>query len=155
LPKWGYSIQNLDPDKTVKCSGRELRISPKAATEVCKAIKGMKLDKAKAFLEEVKSLKRAVPFKRYKREVSHRRMNEKWYAGRYPVKVADKLLKLLNELEANAEYKGLNTENLIIIHASSQRGRKIKRYIPRAFGRATPKFETLTHIELVGYEVSS
>ncbi|MBS7658251.1 MAG: 50S ribosomal protein L22 [Candidatus Bathyarchaeia archaeon] len=155
MPKWSYSIQNLDPDKTVKCSGRELRISPKTATEVCRAIKGMKLNEAKAFLEEVKELKRAVPFRRYKKEVPHRRMNEKWYAGRYPVKVADKLLKLLNELEANAEYKGLNTENLIIIHAASQRGRKLKRYIPRAFGRATPKFETLTHIELVGYEASS
>jgi large subunit ribosomal protein L22 len=154
MPKWGYSIQNLDPDKTVKCSGRELRISPKAATEVCRAIKGMKLNEAKTLLEEVKALKKAIPFKRYKKEVPHRRMNEKWYAGRYPVKVADKLLKLLNELEANAEYKGLNPENLIIIHAASQRGRKIKRYIPRAFGRATPKFETLTHIELVGYEAS-
>lgn len=154
MPKWGYSIQNLDPDKTVKCAGRELRISAKAATEVCRAIKGMKVSEAKSFLEEVKAMKKPVPFKRYKKEVPHRRMNEKWYAGRYPVKVADKILKLLNELEANAEYKGLNIENLVIIHAASQRGRKIKRYIPRAFGRATPKFETLTHVELVGYEAS-
>lgn len=152
MPEWGYSIQDLDPDKTVKCSGRELRISPKAAAEVCRAIKGMKLDEAKRFLEEVIKMKRPVPFKRYKKEVPHRRMDEKWYAGRYPVKAAKKILKLLEELEANAEYKGMDVENLIIIHAASQRGRKIKKYIPRAFGRATPYFETLTHVELVGYE---
>lgn len=152
MPEWGYSIQDLDPDKTVKCSGRELRISPKAATEVCRAIKGMKLDEAKRFLEEVIKMKRPVPFRRYKKEVPHRRMDEKWYAGRYPVKAAKRILKLLEELEANAEYKGMDVENLIIIHAASQRGRKIKKYIPRAFGRATPYFETLTHVELVGYE---
>ncbi|HID17055.1 TPA: 50S ribosomal protein L22, partial [Candidatus Bathyarchaeota archaeon] len=62
MPEWGYSIQDLDPDRTVKCSGRELRISPKAATEVCRAIKGMKLDEAKRFLEEIIKMKRPVPF---------------------------------------------------------------------------------------------
>lgn len=154
MPEWGYSIQDLDPDRTVKCSGRELRISPKAATEVCRAIKGMKLDEAKRFLEEIIKMKRPVPFKRYKKEVPHRRMDEKWYAGRYPVKAAKRILRLLEELEANAEYKGMDAENLVIIHAASQRGRKIRKYIPRAFGRATPYFETLTHVELVGYEAT-
>ena len=154
MPEWGYSIQDLDPDRTVKCSGRELRISPKAATEVCRAIKGMKLDEAKRFLEEITKMKRPVPFKRYKKEVPHRRMDEKWYAGRYPVKAAKRILRLLEELEANAEYKGMDAENLVIIHAASQRGRKIRKYIPRAFGRATPYFETLTHVELVGYEAT-
>ncbi|HID17903.1 TPA: 50S ribosomal protein L22, partial [Candidatus Bathyarchaeota archaeon] len=106
------------------------------------------------FLEEITKMKRPVPFKRYKKEVPHRRMDEKWYAGRYPVKAAKRILRLLEELEANAEYKGMDAENLVIIHAASQRGRKIRKYIPRAFGRATPYFETLTHVELVGYEAT-
>jgi large subunit ribosomal protein L22 len=49
----------------------------------------------------------------------------------------------------NAENKGLDTENLKIIHASAYPGMKLKRYQPRAFGRSSPKFETLTHVEIV------
>ncbi len=30
MPEWGYSVKGLDPDKSVKCAGRELKISPKA-----------------------------------------------------------------------------------------------------------------------------
>jgi large subunit ribosomal protein L22 len=98
--------------------------------------------------------KRPIAYKRYRKEVPHRSMPERWYAGRYPVKAADRILGLLRELEANAEYKGLDLENLRIIHAASHRGRKIRSYVPRAFGRASPSFKTLSHIELVGYESS-
>jgi large subunit ribosomal protein L22 len=63
-------------------------------------------------------------------------------------KQLNRVLKILEGAEANAENKGLDTERLKIIHASAYPGMKIKRYTPRAFGRATPKFETLCHIEL-------
>jgi len=55
MPKWGYSIteEMLNPDKTAKASGRELKVSHKAAREVAKAIKGMDLAKAKEYLREV------------------------------------------------------------------------------------------------------
>jgi large subunit ribosomal protein L22 len=64
------------------------------------------------------------------------------------VKAAKQILKVLEGAEANAEYKGLDTERLRIIHASAYPGMRIKRYMPRAYGRATPKFETLCHIEV-------
>ena len=50
MPKWGYSIieEMLNPEKTAKASGRELKVSHKAAREVCKAIKGKMLVEAKA-----------------------------------------------------------------------------------------------------------
>jgi len=150
MPKWGYSIPEevLDPEKTVKVSGREIRVSHKSAREVCKAIKGMMLTQAKKYLREVIAKKKAVPFTRFKKKGGHRRGLEKAYSGRYPVKVAKQILKILEGAEANAENKGLDAERLKIIHASAYPGMKIKRYIPRAFGRATPKFETLCHIEL-------
>jgi len=152
MPEWSYSVKGLDPDKTVKCSGRELKISPKAATEICRTIKGMKLSEAKSLLEKVVDKKRAIAYKRYMKEVPHKRLEERWYAGRYPVKAAGRILGLLEELEANAEYKGLDVDRLKIIHAASQRGMKMRKYIPRAQGRSTPYFDTLCHIELVGLE---
>jgi len=74
---------------------------------------------------------------------------QKASAGRYPVKAAQKILKVLEGAEANAEYKGFDLEKLRIIHASAYPGMKIKRSIERAFGRSTPRFETLCHVELV------
>jgi large subunit ribosomal protein L22 len=112
----------------------------------------MKIEEARKLLEDVVSRKRAIPYKRYKKEVPHKSLQERWYAGRYPVKTAERILRLLEELEANAEYKGLDLEKLRIIHAASQRGLKTRKYIPRAFGRSSPYFNTQTHIELVGYE---
>ncbi|MFB0502068.1 MAG: 50S ribosomal protein L22 [Candidatus Bathyarchaeia archaeon] len=139
----------LDPEKTAKASGRELRVSPKSTREVCNTIKGMKLDQARNFLRQVILKKKPVPFRRHKKKVGHRRGLQKAYAGRYPAKAAQKVLGVLENAEANAEYKGLDIERLRIIHASAYPGMKIKRYIPRAFGRATPRFETLCHVELV------
>ncbi|MCS7116632.1 MAG: 50S ribosomal protein L22 [Nitrososphaerota archaeon] len=153
MPEFKYSFQGYDPLIHVRASGREVDISPKDAREVCVAIKGMKLSQAKSFLENVINLKQPVAFRRYKGEVGHKRGLQGFYAGRYPVKAAKKILEVLNNLEANAEYKGMDIDRLVIIHAAAMRGRKIKAYIPRAFGRATPSFNTLVHLELVAKEV--
>jgi large subunit ribosomal protein L22 len=151
VPKWGYSIteEELDPEKTVKASGREVRVSHKSAREICKTIKGMMLSQAKQYLRDVMAKKRAVPFTRFKKKAGHRHGLEKAYAGRYPVKASEQILKVIEGAEANAEYKGLDTERLRIIHASAYPGMKIKRYTPRAHGRTTPNFETLCPIEIV------
>jgi large subunit ribosomal protein L22 len=149
MPKWGYSITDLNPDKTVRASGRELRVSPKHAREVCKTINGMRLDRAKEYLKQVVLKKKPVPFRRFNKKVGHRHGIEKAFAGRYPLKASQQILRVLEGAEANAEYKGLDVERLRIVHASAYPGIKIKRYIPRAFGRSSPKFNTLTHVEIV------
>ena len=149
MPKWGYSTTPTNPDITVKASARELRVSPKHATEVCSTIKGMKLYQAKTYLQNVVAKKQPVPIRKHKKKIPHRRGLQKVYAGRYPVKAAQKVLRILENAEANAEYKGLDTERLKIIYASAHPGMKIKRYIQRAFGRSTPRFKTLCHIELI------
>ncbi|MEM2926267.1 MAG: 50S ribosomal protein L22 [Candidatus Bathyarchaeia archaeon] len=153
MPSWKYSITGLDPDKTAIASGRDLRISPKHAMEVCRAIRGMMLDEAKEYLQKVIDGKAPVPYRRHKKKVGHRHELQGWYAGRYPRKASKEILKLLEGAEANAEFKGLNPERLRILHASSQKGRKIRNYIPRAFGRATPYFRELTHVEIALEEV--
>ena len=51
--------------------------------------------------------------------------------------------------ESNAEYKGMDTENLIIEHISSHRGMVIRGAIPRAFGRVTPFNTPTTHVQVV------
>lgn len=151
MPKWGYSIiaEELDPEKTVKASGREIRVSHKHSREVCHTVKGMMLTQAKEYLRDVMEKKKAVPFRRYNKKAGHRRGLVKTFAGRYPIKAAERILKVLESAEANAENKGLDVDKLRIIHAAAYPGMKIKRFTPRAHGRASPKFDTLTHIEIV------
>jgi large subunit ribosomal protein L22 len=151
MPKWGYSIitEELDPEKTVKASGRELRVSHKHAREVCKTVKGMMLDQAKEYLQDVMEKKKAVPFRRYCKKAAHRHGLQNASAGRYPVKAAQSTLKILRSAQATAEDKGLDIDRLKITHASAYPGTKAKRYTPRAHGRASPKYNTLTHIEIV------
>ncbi|HLC00194.1 MAG TPA: 50S ribosomal protein L22 [Candidatus Bathyarchaeia archaeon] len=151
MPKWGYSIltETLDPEKTAKASGREIRVSHKHAREICKTVKGMTLTNAKQYLRDVIAKKKAVPFTRYNKKAGHRHGLVKAAAGRYPIKASAQILKIIQGAEANAENKGLDVDRLRILHAAAYPGTKVKRFMPRAHGRASPKFETLTHVEIV------
>ena len=153
MPSWKYSIQGLDPDRTAIASGRDLRVSHKAAREICHYVRGMKLEKAKDVLQEVVELKRPVPYLRHKKKVAHRKGVEGFDAGRYPKKAAEAILKVLDQVEANAEFKGLYSDRLKIIHIASHKGRVIRNYIPRAFGRSSPYFNYLTHVEVAVEEI--
>ena len=148
MPSWKYSVQGLDPDKTAIASGRDLRIKPKVAREICHQLKGMKLGEAKTYLEGVVEMKIAVPYYRYRSRIPHRKQLQGHDAGRFPQKTAGEILKILNSVEANAEFKGLYADKLRIVHVAAHRGRVIRKYIPRAFGRASPYYKHLTHIEV-------
>ena len=64
-------------------------------------------------------------------------------------KHARQILSVLESAQSNAENKGLDVDRLRIIHAAAYQGMKMKRYKPRAQGRASPKFDTTTHVEIV------
>ncbi len=151
MPKWGYSIieEMLNPDKTAKASGRELKISHKAAREVTKALKGMELSRAKGFLRDVVAEKKPVPYGRYTKKLGHKGGMQKCCVGRYPIKAAASILQVLQAAQANAENKGLDVDRLRIFHAAAYQGMKLKRYTPRAHGRASPKYDITTHVEIV------
>tara|TARA_B100001750_G_scaffold116850_1_gene92611 strand:- start:39 stop:503 length:465 start_codon:yes stop_codon:yes gene_type:complete len=149
---WNYAFQNFDSTRHVRAAIREKTISHKHAREIAVAIKGLSLEKARDYLLSVVELKRSIPFGRYKNQVGHR-TDPGVMSGRYPQKAATEILKLLDNLESNAEYKGIDLDRLKIINATVHKGRLMKRFIPRAMGRATPKNNAFTHVELVAQEV--
>jgi len=157
MPKWGYSIieEMLNPEKTAKASGRELKVSHKAAREVCKAVKGMSLSQSKEFLREVIAKKKPVPYTRYTKKLGHKGGMPGRFVGRYPIKASEHILHVIEAAEANAENKGLDVDRLRIFHAAAYQGIKLKRYTPRAHGRASPKYNTTTHVEIVLEEKAS
>jgi len=154
MPKFGYSRQVQVPDRgVVRASTREVRISRKHAREIANWIKGSKIAEARSMLERVIRGEQAVPFRRYNKKVPHRKGLEKFHAGRYPEKASGQFISVLDSLEAIAIERGLDVDALRIVHASAYPGRKMVRYTPRAFGRASPKIEELVHIELIASEV--
>lgn len=148
MARIAYSYKPQDETKAVRAMGYEIPISFKHAMEICRVIRGKKVPQAISFLEGVVQLRVPVPFRKHKKKVAHKNIPG-WYAGRYPQKAANEILKVLKNLKANAEYKGLNAEELIIVHAQAKKGRAIVRYVPRAFGRAVPKRKQLTTVEFV------
>ncbi|KZX10864.1 50S ribosomal protein L22 [Methanobrevibacter oralis] len=151
--KYAYN-KDVDEAKTARAMASSLKISPKHSVEICSAIRGMDVEKAKNYLNDVIAMKKSVPFKRHNKKVGHRKGQEGWPSGRYPVKAAEQILRVLENAEANAEYKGMDTERLFIEHISSHRGLVIKGYIPRAFGRTTPFNTSTTHIQIVLQEAN-
>jgi large subunit ribosomal protein L22 len=133
--------------------GMELHISPKHAREICRTLRGMRANLARTYLEDVIALKRAIPFKRYRRNVAHRHGLVGWDAGRYPEKAAKAVLNVLDNALANAEYKGMESDKMRILHAGTKKGRTIQGWMPRAMGRATPKNTETVSVEMVLTEV--
>lgn len=150
MSKIGYSAQDLDEDTTARATGRELPISPKKAVELCRALRGRKLEDAKEYLERVIAKEQPVPMRRYKTMVAHKHGTG---PGRYPVKVARHVLRILEGAEENAGYKGLDVENMRIRVIAAHRGSIIKGRMPRAHGHATPWNQETVNLEVVLEEV--
>lgn len=153
MARTGYSA-TIEGENTARAKANELPISPKHSIEIARFIKNMTTTEAKAYLADVVELKKAIPFKRFNRNVAHKRGLSKWPAGRYPVKAATAYIRLIESVEKNAEYIGLDTENLRIDHVSANRGRGHQAFFPRAMGRATPKRRETVNIEIIVTEVA-
>lgn len=144
----------IEGENVARAKANEIPVSPKHSIEIARFIKNMTTTEAKAYLADVVDLKKAIPFKRFNRNVAHKRGLSKWPAGRYPVKAATAYIRLIESVEKNAEYIGLDTENLRIDHVSANRGRGHQAFFPRAMGRATPKRRETVNIEIIVTEVA-
>jgi len=147
----GYT-QQTDPEKTSRAVGKEIRVSPKHCREVMKELQGMNVEKAKEYLEGVIEKKIPVPYTRYKMWLNPK---PKTGPARFPVKAAEEILKVIESARSNAEYKGLDAENMRIRVAAAHRGRIDKSYMPRAHGRSSPWNEQTTNIEIILEEVEA
>jgi len=94
-----------------KASANNISISPKHSIELCRHLRYKTTSQAKKILEDVITLKKPIPFKRFKKDIGHK---PGMAAGRFPQKAAREMLKLVKSVETNAQFKGLNTSNLKI-----------------------------------------
>ncbi len=141
---------DVDQDKTSKAYGYELHCSRKDSMNIVYAIRGMKTEQAKKYLQGIIDIKRPLPAIFHKRKLAHQKGIG---PGSFPEKAARYILKVIKNAENNAEYKGFNPEDMKITHASAYGGRVIRGIMPRAQGRATDKNTRTTNIEIIIEEV--
>jgi large subunit ribosomal protein L22 len=144
----GYSINEI-PEHSSKGRLYEQDVSLKDAVNVAHFLRGLNLQVAKDTLDLVIEKKKPVPYFRYLDSVSHKKAVG---PGRYPIKTARAFMKLLANVESNAEFNGLNTDNLKIVHVAASKGRMIKKYLPKAQGRSGASFKDLVNLEIVVQE---
>ena len=136
----GYSYSTKVEENMAKAVSHSLPISTKISGQVCRFIKGMPVAKAKQALLDVMKLKRAVPMFIHYKETAHK---PGMAVGRYPLKASKHVLEVLESAEANAQFKGLSTADLVVHHAVAQQG-------PTARGQGrTGGWAKRTHIEVV------
>lgn len=146
MARKGFSME-FDAETTACARGKDIPCSPKMSRNIVRTIKGMRVTEAKDFLEQVMEQKVAVPMRVRNRKIKHRR--GRMGPGAFPVKAADRVLGVLTNAENNAEYKGLDPDDLRIVHASAYVGQRFQRWKPRAHGRATAHNEQTTNMEIV------
>ena len=124
MARTGYST-DISGDTIARGKASELPISPKHAMEIARFIKNKKTGEVVSYLEAVIAEKKAIPFRRFNRKVAHKRGLTGWDAGRYPRKASKAYIRLIHSVTKNAEYLGLDTERLEIIHVSCKQGKRL------------------------------
>jgi len=129
---------------------------PKHCKEICRylrkmaggsAERGWTVENSMDFLERVIRKETPVPFVIHTDGAGHRKGN--MASGKYPIKAAKYVLRILRDAESNA----LNTlsleEPFLIVNIVATRGRVIQGWRPRAHGRSTPWETHTTNLEVV------
>ena len=122
--------------------GKDIGVSKKHSMAICKFLKGKKIETGMKELDEVLEIKRAIPMTG---EIPHRKGMA---SGRYPIKASKIFIKLLKNLEANANVKGLDAEKTRVFAKCD------KAHRPTKPGRFTRRKFKRTHITLVAREIA-
>ena len=152
-----YSKEPAVASKSAKAIQCDVRSSFKNCYNVVQAIRGLKLETAKKYLQQALNRERIIPFNRYKSGVSRKAQCKEFKEttqGRWPEKSIKVVQNLLRNAEANAEFKNLDTDNLVIAHALCNRAQQGRRRTYRAHGRINAYKSSPCHIELIVAEES-
>lgn len=157
MSKREYQNEVGKKSKTARAITTNAPISLKFSTEIVNQIKGKYLNKIILWLKRIENEEEFLPLKMYDKKVAHRKGEAKKgsKAGRYPKKVVRAWAELLESVKNNADFKGLDEEKLVIIHAFASSG--INRYSYQSKGRIGGKARrrNATHIEVIVSEVGS
>ncbi len=136
-----YKYSTAAGENCAKAVGISLPISRKKSIAICDFIRGKNVLLAKKMLTRAINGTAAVPFKSCPNGPGHK---PGMSSGRYPIKTCKQIIEILESAEANAQFSGLSTADLVIKRIITQQGTKTWHY-----GRQSRRRAKRTHIELV------
>ena len=148
-------IHLTDSSKSCSSKGKDLRTHFKNTFHVGRAIKGMLLLKAEAYLKEVLENKKCIPFSRYDGSMGRtgQALQFGLTKGRWPEKSIKIVLGLLQNAKSNAEAKKLSVEKLAIKRVLVNHAVKGRRRTYRAHGSINAYLSSNCHVEIICEEV--
>ena len=144
-----------DSSKSCSTKGKDLRTHYKNTYQVGKAIKGMLIKKAEAYLKEVLDHKKCIPYTKYDGSMGRtgQALQFGLTKGRWPEKSIKIVLGLLKNAGANAEAKKLDVEKLVIKKVLVNQAVKGRRRTYRAHGRINAYLSSNCHVDIVCEEL--
>ncbi len=110
-----------------KAQLKDLDASYKDLTQLCRAIRGKPLVKAKKILNGVMDMSQPIRYYRFKKGLGHRSQLG-GQPGRWPKKEAKMLLTAVTNAEANAKSQGLEVDKLVVKAAIAYKQNVMKRH---------------------------
>lgn len=141
MADYKYAFKDFNPEKMARCVGKDLPLSTKHCKEISRTIRGKNLQKAKDLLAKVAIKEVPIKFTQHNRKIGHR---PGIGPGRYPVRASIEIGKLLNNVEGNATFKGMDANKLVIIHIAPHQASR-----PMKHGRRTRGEAKRSHVEIV------
>ena len=140
--------------KTASVMMKNKPISLKYSLEIISTVKGKRVDKTIAWLERIVNEEEYLPLRKYNRKVGHKKGDAKGMSksGRYPKRTVKAFMEILESVKANADYKGLDSDNLLISHMFASQG--FSRVSYQSQGRISGKKrqKKSVHLEVVVLE---
>ena len=147
-------VKKTNSKKSCVAKAYDLRVHFKNTYETGKAIRGMLLHKAQAYLQQVLDHERCVPFTKFDGATGRTGQAKEWGLthGRWPEKSVKVILGLLQNLKSNAEHNRLNVDNLVVANVQVNQAQCGRRRTFRAHGRINAYLSSNCHVAIRGEE---
>lgn len=151
MVKKNYQAKPRSEKNSAKAIAKNQHVSTKYATEMCREIKSKKLAKVEKKLKRIQAKEEFLPLRQYNKKVAHRKGQSVSgvKSGRFPEKLCTVFLNLLESVKANADFKGLDSENLRISHCFASRGYARRSMQPNGKIAGKRRRSKSTHIEVI------
>ena len=150
-----YNFQkDYDPKRLASASRANAPISTKYAVEFGNYFVGKRLSKAIKITTDIIEGRDHLPLVKYRLKVAHRKGIAKrgTPTGRFPIKTAEFIKKLLVNVQANAEDKNLDADKLKVIHMFAVKGVTRTKSQPQGRISGKQRESKSTNIEVIVLE---
>ncbi|MAG18036.1 MAG: 50S ribosomal protein L22 [Candidatus Diapherotrites archaeon] len=154
MVKKTMQVQKINSKKTAQAMMKNKPVSLKYSTEIISNIKGKRVDKSLAWLQRIINEEEFLPLRKYNKKIGHKKGASKGFTkiGRYPKRCLTAFVELLESVQANADYKGLDSENLLITHMFASQGFQRASYQSQGRISGKRRQNKSTHLEIVVME---